>query len=459
MTPLAKPSDLRLEIRRIWALAGPVILTQVATMMLGVVDTIMVGHVGVRELAAASLGHLWTFGTLIFAMGAVFGMDPLITQAAGARDRVRLGLTLQQGIVLALLVSIPITALWAMTRPVLVRLGQDPVLAADAAVYVRVQLPAISFFLVYTALRQYLQGRGILRPALTVAIAANVFNALANWILIFGHFGVPAMGLKGAGIATASTRVLMCLFLVLIVWKARLYRAAWVPFSLRAFSFEGLWQVFKLGLPVGFQMSLEVWAFQICTLMAGRLGEIPLSAHTIVLNLASMTFMVPLGISLAAVTRVGQHIGQRNFRAAQFSAWVALGMGAGVMSISAVAIALTRHLLPLLYTRNAEVVALAASILPIAAAFQIFDGTQVTGGGILRGMGSTQPAAYINLVGYYGIALPLAWWLGFHTRHGLAGIWWGLALGLSLVAVILVVWIARWGPASARPILDPPSPR
>ncbi len=442
------------ESRRIWALAGPVILTQVATMMLGVVDTIMVGHVGVQELAAAALGHLWTFGTLIFAMGAVIGMDPIITQAAGARDRHRLGVTLQQGILLAVLVSIPITALWLMTRRALIWMGQDPVLAAQAAVYVRVQLPAVLFFLVYTALRQYLQGRGILRPALTVAILANLFNVLANWVLIFGHLGMPALGLKGAGIATGSTRVLMALLLLWIVWKWRLHRAAWVPIGREAFSARELLQLFRLGLPVGLQLSLEVWAFQICTLMAGRLGEIPLAAHTIVLNLVSMTFMVPLGIALAAVTRVGQRIGQRNFAGAQFSAWVALGMGATVMAISALVIASTRHLLPLLYTRNAEVIALAATILPIAAAFQLFDGTQVTGGGVLRGMGSTQPAAYINLVGYYGIALPLAWWLGFHTHLGLRGVWWGLALGLSLVAITLVVWVARWGPAHARPIYD-----
>lgn len=460
MIPPTQPTPsrkqvFRTESRFIWALAGPVILTQVATMMLGVVDTIMVGHVGIESLGAAALGHLWTFGTLIFAMGTVLGMDPLITQATGARDRRLLGLTLQRGVLLALFISIPITVLWAETGPALILMGQDPILAGKAAIYVRVQLPTVAFFLVYTALRQYLQGRGILKPALTVAVAANLFNVFVNWVLIFGHLGFPAMGLKGAGLATAMTRVLMCLLLALIMWRARLHRAAWTPLGREAISLQGLWQLLKLGLPVGVQLSLEVWAFQICTLMAGRLGEVPLAAHIIVLNLVSMTFMVPLGISLAAVTRVGQGIGQRNFQGAQRSAWIALAMGAGVMGISAIVIASTRHLLPLLYTHNNEVVALASAILPIAATFQLFDGTQVTGGGVLRGMGNTLPAALVNLVGYYGIALPLAWWLGFHTSLGLAGIWWGLAAGLSLVAITLVAWVARWGPASARPLLEP----
>jgi MATE family multidrug resistance protein len=166
--------------------------------------------------------------------------------------------------------------------------------------------------------------------------------------------------------------------------------------------------------------------------------------------LASLTFMVPLGIALAAVTRVGQRIGQGNPRGAQQSAWLAVGMGAGVMALSAIVIVSTRHLLPLLYTKNAEVVKLASSILPIAAAFQLFDGTQVTGGGVLRGMGSTLPAALINLGGYYVLALPLAYWLGLRTDWQLAGIWWGLALGLALVAITLVAWIAKAGPARAR---------
>jgi MATE family multidrug resistance protein len=443
-------SGRREEARRLWNLAVPVIVTQVATMMLGVVDTLMVGHLSVEALAAAALGHLWTFGTLIFAMGAVIGMDPLITQAAGARDRQLLGLTLQRGVLLALLISLPISVLWGLTGPALVLLGQEKQLAAQAAIYTRVQIPTVAFFLVYTALRQYLQGRGIVRPALLVALAANVFNASFNWILIFGHLGVPAMGLRGAGLATGLSRVLMCGMLLWIITRWRLQRSAWVPLSRQCLELAGLRQLLVLGVPVGIQLSLEVWAFQICTLMAGRLGEVALAAHTIVLNLASLTFMVPLGIALAAVTRVGQRIGQGDSRGAQQSAWLAVGMGAGVMALSALAIVLTRHLLPLLYTRNAEVVELACSILPIAAAFQLFDGTQVTGGGVLRGMGSTLPAALINLLGYYALALPLAYWLGLHTDWGLAGIWWGLALGLAVVAITLVLWILRAGPARAR---------
>jgi MATE family multidrug resistance protein len=446
-------NELLAEARRLWAIAVPVIFTQVASMMLGVVDTIMVGRVGVDTLGAASLGHLWTFGTLVFAMGAVIGMDPLITQASGARDRRMLGLTLQRGILVSVLVSVPITALWMLTEPALVLLGQKPHLAAMAAEYVWIQLPTVVFFLIYTALRQWLSGRGIVQPAMWVALLANVLNAMFNWAFIFGHLGMPEMGLRGAGLATGMTRVLMCVMLLGFIRRRRLHRTAWVPWSREAMQWAGIRQLLVLGTPVGVQFSLEVWAFQICTLFAGRLGEVALAAHSIVLNLASLTFMVPLGISIAAVTRVGQRIGQRNMVGAQQSAWLAMGMGAGVMCVSAMLIVATRHLVPLIYTKDLAVISAAAGILPIAAAFQLFDGIQVTGGGVLRGMGSTVPAAMTNLVGYYAVALPLAWWFGLHTHWGLAGIWWGLALGLLLVALTLIFWVARWGPASAIPVV------
>jgi MATE family multidrug resistance protein len=439
----------RTEIRRILSLAAPVVITQVATMMLGVVDTIMVGHVSVEVLAAAALGHIWTFGTLIFAMGVVFGLDPIVTQAHGARDEERVGLALQRGLVVALLASIPVAVSWLLTDPAMRLLGQDPDLARQAQIYAVVQIPSIPFFLAFTAVRQYLQGRGIVTPTMLVAIVANGINVLLNWALIFGHLGMPALGIRGAGIATASTRVFMFGALVILVLALRLYEEGWTPWSRRALERRGLREVLHFGIPVGFHFSLEVWAFQISTLLAGRLGENELAAHTVVLNVASLSFMVPLGISIAAVTRVGNLIGAGKPKDAQHAAWVALVLGATVMTASATVFVLLRHQLPALFTPDATVIALAASILPVAAAFQLFDGTQVVGGGILRGQGSTRPAAVFNLVGYYVISLPLAWWMTFSLGLGLQGIWWGLALGLALVAVMLVAWVWKRGPAKS----------
>jgi MATE family multidrug resistance protein len=379
------------------------------------------------------------------------GIDPIVTQAHGARNPARMGIALQQGMVLALLVSLPIAGLWLLTRSVLGLFGQDAELSRMAEGYVLVQIPAIPFFLFYSVLRSYLQGRAIMRPAMWVAILANVFNVAANWVLIYGHFGFPAMGLVGAGIATAMTRAIMFFGLLAFTLWFRFYEGAWVGWSSKAWNLSGLREVLHYGIPVGLHIGLEIWAFQTATLLSGRLGNEQLAAHIVALNLASLTFMVPLGISIASVTRVGNLIGEGNPKRAQTSAWAALGMGAAVMAVAAV--------LPRIYTEDAVVIALATSILPIAAAFQIFDGTQVVGAGVLRGMGRTRPAAVFNFVGFWVLALPLAWWLAFYRGMGIAGIWWGMVLGLGAVALMLVVWIWRRGPdkVDARVVAGVPS--
>ena len=448
-------SEAVTEARKLSTLAAPIIITQVTSMLLGVVDILMVGHVGVDALGAASLGRLWLFGTMLMGMGILFGLDPVITQAHGRRDPRSLGVTLQRGILLALVVSIPLGVAWGFTGDVLILLQQKRDLARLAQTYAVVQIPSIPAILLFTVFRQYLQGRAIMRPAMWTAIAANGINILVNWVLIFGHLGFPAMGLKGAGIATTLTRIFMFLTLGGMLVGLKLHRGGWVPWSRRAFRLSGLREIAYYGLPVGAQLGLEVWAFEIATLMAGRLSKVDLAAHTIAINLASFSFMVPLGIALAAVTRVGNLIGEGRTKRAQTASWVALGMGAGVMTGSAVLFILLRGLLPRIYTTDAAVIATTAGILPIAAAFQVFDGTQVVGGGILRGMGRTRPAAAFNLLGYYLLALPLAAWLTFARHLGLPGIWWGLSLGLASVAVMLVAWIWRKGPAHAVPI--PPS--
>ena len=443
-------SEVSAELRRLIVLATPIVVTQLGTMMMGVVDMVMVGGLGKDALAAAALGNVWTMGTLIIGMGVTLGMDPLLTQAHGAGDGRSVGLTMQRGLVVAALASLPTMLLWFWTGPALVLAGQSPVLAGMAHDYVIVQLPSAFGFLGFTVLRSYLQGRSIVAPALWITLLANILNAAINWVLIFGHLGFPALGLTGAGIATGVTRVLMFVALALLIWRTGLHHGAWQPWSRAAFAPAGLRAIALLGIPVGLQLGLEMWAFQTATLFAGWLGEVELAAHTIVINLASLSFMVPLGISMAAVTRVGNLLGVGDRAAAQRASWIALGMGAGVMCVSSICFVVLRWALPRAYTTDPTVIVGAASLLPIAAAFQLFDGMQVVGGGILRGMGRTRPAAWFNLLGYYVLGLPLALYLAFETSMGVAGIWWGLTLGLFIVAALMVGWVGARGPAHAR---------
>ena len=440
--------EQRTEARHLAALAAPVVLTQFATMLMGVVDTLMVARLGTRAMAATSLGNVWVWGTLVFGMGVILGLDPIVSQAHGRGDGPSTGLALQRGILLALALSVPLAFLWTRAGPALRLAGQDPELAVHAQTFVLWQIPGIPAFLVYTALRQYLSGRGIMRPAMWVAWAANGVNLFLDWVLIFGHLGFAPRGIAGAGLATGLSRVFMMVALTSLVLGGRLHHGAWPGWSRLAFSRSGLADILRIGLPVGAQFGLEVWGFHIATLLAGLLGATALAAHAIVLNLASLSFMVPLGISIAASARIGNLIGAGDRSGAARAANVALVLGAGVMTASAVLFLCLRHQLPRLWHPEAAVLAAAAGLLPVAAAFQVFDGTQAVGCGVLRGGGDTRPAMWFNLIGYYGLALPLGALLAFHLGWGLPGLWWGLTLGLMAVAGMLVSRIRKHGPGA-----------
>lgn len=442
--PPARTSELRPLAR----LAGPIVLSQVGSHLMVAVDTAMIGHASSKALTASGIASVWLTGTSMLAYGVLHGMDPIVTQAHGAGDDERAHLALRRGVVVALLVGLLLALVWSVTGPALRVLGgQDPEIAAMAHRYALAQLPTVPFGMLFIALRQYLQGRGVLRPMVWAAVWGNLFNAAANGLLIYGGLGIPALGLTGAGIATGLTRLVMFLLVLAHAHGHPLMPERWWPRTRRAFEAGPLWQLIRIGVPVGVQMGLEVWAFGLSTLMAGWLGVTAGAAHMVALNLASLSFMVPLGVSMAATTRVGNLLGAGEPDRAQRAAWTAMATGATCMAVSGMTFLLARTTIPRIYSSDPEVLAAAAAILPIAAAFQVVDGIQVTGAGVLRGMGNTRPAALFNLLGYWILGLPLGWWLAFEGGHGLAGVWWGLALGLLVVAVCLVAWIRRRGPA------------
>jgi MATE family multidrug resistance protein len=442
-------SPVRDELRRVLRLALPLAGAQVGTMLMGVVDTVVLGRFSTDALAAAAVGNAVVFGTILVGQGVLRGIDPLVSQAHGAGDGPAAALALQRGLVLLLPVSLAVALLWLGTEAFLLATGQPPTLARDAHRFVLVQIPSIPFFLAFFVLRSYLQGREIVRPALLVVLAANVVNAVLNWALVFGHLGSPRLGLVGGGLAVALARASMTIGLVALVWRARLHEGAWVRWSRAALDPAALGRILAIGAPIGAQMGFEVWAFGAAALLAGRLGAESIAAHQIALQWAALSFMLPLGIGQAAVTRVGNLIGARALPEAERAAWVAIGLGAAVMAAWAVLFVVGREWLPRLYTSEAVVIAFSASVMPIAAAFQIFDGTQVVAAGVLGGMGRTRPAAVFNLVGHWMLGLPLAWLLGIRGELGLPGIWWGLALGLAVVSGGLLLEVRRRGPARA----------
>jgi MATE family multidrug resistance protein len=280
---------------------------------------------------------------------------------------------------------------------------------------------------------------GIVRPALFAIVIANFTNLLSNWVLVFGHLGMPALGVAGSAYSTALSRWLMLLFLVAVsVRILRRYRRAPGGGALRPAAFRRL---FALGVPVGFQISLEMWVFGAVAIIMGSIGATELAGHQIALNLAALSFMVPLGLAGAAAARVGNAIGSGDQERARRAARLALLMGASVMAFFGLLFATIPHYLARLYTPDASAIEMASILLPIAAAFQIADGTQVVGAGILRGTADTRFPAIIAFTGYWVLGLPVGLLLAFPMGWGPRGLWWGLTLGLASVAAMFVTRI------------------
>ncbi len=420
--------------------------------MLATVDTLLAGRLSVQALGAVTLGSLFQIATMVPAYGVVMGLDPLVSQAHGAGRFEDATQALKRGLVIALLLSVPVATSWCWTEEVLVLLGQSKVLAAQAEVYTRVQMFTAPAYLLYGAQVTYLQARGIVRPAVVIMLLANLVNALAAWALIFGKLGFAPYGVWGAGVATGLTRVVMALSMCAVLILFKLAREPSVPWHAGLRDGPRFLKRLQLGIPVGITLALELWAFQLGTLIAGRIDETSLGAHSIVINLASIAFMVPLGIAMAASTRVGTLIGAGVPDSAQQAAYAALKLGAGFAACSASMFLLVGTSLAALFSAEPAVVAAAVAVMPIAAAFQLMDAMQAVSAGVLRGMGRTRPAAVLNFVGYFVIGIPLGYFLGLHSTLGLAGVWLGYAAGLTVVAVGLVGWVLMRGPRTVRPL-------
>ena len=321
-------------------------------------------------------------------------------------------------------------------------LGQPPALQTLSGAYLMALVPGNLAFLWFGVWRQSLQAMAIVRPALIAAAVANVFNAVANWALVFGNLGLPALGVRGSAIATSASRWLLFAVLLVLSWPL-LGEHLRQLFSRAALRWRSFLQLLRLGVPISIQVSVEFYMFMIVALMMGNLGSEALAAHQIAVNVASLAFMVPMGIGAAAATRVGNAIGRSDRPGAERAASVSLALGGGVMVVFAACFALFPQPLARLYTDELGVVALAATFLPIAALFQVFDGTQVVAAGILRGTADTRIPATIAFFGFWLIGLPLAWWLTFRADFGPRGLWLGLTAGLATVAVLLVLRIVQ----------------
>ena len=417
-------------------LALPIVLAQVGLMAMGVVDTLMMGRVSAEALAAVALGNLY-FVTLGFpGTGTLMVLDPLVSQAVGAKDAERIALGVQRGFVLAVLLSAFTCLLLWPVHGVLELLHQPPALVALATPYVRISILGVLPFFAFVVLRQSLQAMHELRPLLVVVVVANVINAFLNWVFVYGHLGSPAMGAPGSAWATCVSRWIMTLLLAAASWPT--LRHALVPWRADAWRAAPLLEMLRLGAPIGLQQLAEMGVFAAIGVLMGVLGTREMAAHQIALNLASLTFMVPLGVGAAAAVRVGHAAGQSDAAAVRERAATALVCGVGFMAGAAVLLIAVPGAIAALYTTEVQVAALAATLIPIAGVFQVFDGVQAVSAGVLRGLGDTRAPFLINLAGFWLVGFPVSIVLGFHSRLGALGLWWGLVVGLVVVAGLLL---------------------
>jgi multidrug resistance protein, MATE family len=440
------------EVRATIALGLPLALSQVAQIAIQTTDVVMMGWLGPESLAAGGLAANLFVTQLIFGMGILTAVSPIAAQILGApgrRGKVRgVGRTVYQGLWMATLLSVPFMIVCWYVRPLLIALGQDPQLAALAEPYMHGLLWAMPPVLWFIVLRGFVSALSRPRAVFLVTLWGVLFNALAVYALMFGKFGFPALGLPGAGIASACVYASMAVVLFAYAWMDRRFRPylrlggpAWPEWV-------AIREIARVGTPIGFMWVAEGGVFSVAMLLMGLLGATEIAAHQIALQCAAIAFMVPLGMSQAATVRVGLAAGAGDAAGVRRAGWTAVALGTAFMAFTCLLFLFGGRAVVGLFldpgesaTRPAAI--LAAKLLVIAGVFQLFDGAQSTAAGALRGLKDTRVPLAIAIFGYWIVAFPLAIALGFAFRGGAVGIWIGLAAGLAVAAALLSLRF-RW---------------
>ena len=424
-------------------LAAPLALTELGWTVMGIVDTIMAGRLNAAAVGAGSLGNMLFYPIAVSGTGMLLGMDTLVSQAFGAADERDCRRSLVNGIWLAAAVSPLVCGVLLLLIPVVRAAGVNPAVFEQFDPYLKNLLWGIVPLLLFTAFRRYLQAVNVVKPMVIAMIVANVLNVAGNWVLMFGHWGAPAMGLTGSGLSTTISRFAMAAIGAWAVVSHErksggvLWRTSWAP------EFARIVRLIQLGLPVALQILFEGAVFGLATVWAARLDEASLAAHSIAVQVIGTNFMVPLGISSAAAVRVGQAIGRRDSAGAAAAGWAAQMMSVIFMGSAAIVMLAIPETIVRVFIDDPAVVAIGSALLRIAAFFELFDGAQVVATGALRGLGKTRAPMIAHLLGYWAVGVPAGYILCFSRHWGASGLWVGLTAALILIGSALAVEWAR----------------
>ncbi len=440
-------SPWRAELRATLSLAWPLILSNLAYASIQATDVVLMGWLGARPLAAAALGLNLNFALSLICLGLVTASSPMMATALGARLRSaqQVRRTFRQSFWMVATVTVPVWLVLWNSEGIIRSLGQEPALARDAQTFIHGYMWSMLPFLLFQAMRNFIAA--LERPGwvLVISLVGIALNALLGYGLIFGHFGLPALGIFGGGLASSIVWTLLALMLMLVIVTDRQFRRYhlfgrfWRPDWPR---YRKLW---RLGFPIGMAMGFEGGVFSAAAYLMGLISAESVAAHAVALQIAALFFMVPWGLSQAATVRVGQFLGRHDRPGIMRAGWTAWCLGVGFMAMMALLIwSIPRELITLFLDdtpENARVIALGVSFLGIAAIFQVVDGAQVVGAGMLRGLHDTRVPMIFTFVGYWAIGIGIGAWLAFSRGWAGVGIWTGLAVGLAIVAV-LMLW--RW---------------
>ncbi len=416
---------------------------QLGFMMMGVVDSLMVGEIGAAPLAAASLGNSLTMVIFIVSLGVAIAVTPLVAISNGAGNQKECEKYFKQSILVNIIFGLITLTVIVIISYFIQFLDQPQEVVNQASSYTRILGLSIIPVLLFHSYKQFIEGLSFTKPAMYFSILANLVNAFTNWLLIYGNLGFPQLGLDGAGWATLMSRIFMAVGLFIYTNRSINFRNYNMLPVVHSIDFPTIKKILKLGLPSGFQYLFEVGAFSFAVVMVGWIGTKPLAAHQIAINLASISFMIVLGISSAGGIRVGDALGKKDFVNVRTAGITALVLGVSLMTLFGIVFMSLNKYLPTLYIKDNEVILIASSLIIIAAIFQIFDGAQAVGIGILRGLTDVKVPTLITFIAYWIIGLPSAYLFGFVFDFGVSGIWVGLLISLASSASMLTVRFIR----------------
>ena len=427
------------HIKSTFKLAYPVMIGQLGWIMMGVVDSIMVGGLGPIPLAAASVSNGIFFLILIIGIGISYAVTPLTAIAVGAGKNDECAILFKQSIIINFLLGIILLIVTYYLSGIIKFLNQPDEVARQSISYTRILGYSIIPIMVFQTYKQFIEGLSNTRPAMVITIIANLINAAINWILVYGHLGFPKLELNGSGWATFFSRFFMAVVIIWYVINSGNFKQFNVSLVVKEINYKFIKKILALGVPSAFQYFFEVGAFSFAIIMIGWLGTIQLAAHQIAMNLASITYMATLGISSAGAIRVGNAVGKQDVHEVRRAGFTAIMLGALIMAACGIIFVLFRNLLPSLYIHNNSVITIASSLLIIAAMFEIFDGIQAVGIGVLRGLTDVKGPTLIAFFSYWIIALPIGYFFGFILKMQVVGVWVGFLVGLVSSAILLTL--------------------